>query len=52
MKREPDTHVWISNTAFARLTGFVKVCLNCKLALEKGERLVERTCPGKPEATR
>lgn len=40
-------HVWISNRAFERLTGLARVCLDCGLALERGERLVERVCPGR-----
>jgi hypothetical protein len=46
-------HVWISNAAFARLTGIAKVCMTCGLGLAKGERLIreERVCPGKRPAT-
>jgi hypothetical protein len=42
-------HAWISNAAFARMTGIVKVCVDCGLGLEKGERLTaeERYCIGK-----
>ncbi len=43
----PDTHVWVTNPAFTRMTGLRKVCMVCGLALDKGERLTERTCPGK-----
>ena len=42
-------HVWISNAAFARATGIVRVCMDCGLGLEKGERLTkeERYCRGR-----
>lgn len=42
---QQDTHFWVSNAAFTRLTGIRKQCLRCGLALEKGERLVEKECP-------
>ncbi len=51
----PETrkHAWVSNRAFERQTGLARVCMDCGLALERGERLVEKVCPGKrQEATR
>jgi hypothetical protein len=47
----PRQHAWISNAAFARIYGIAKVCMDCGLGLEKGERLTaaERVCPGKRE---
>jgi len=43
---EPRKHTWISNRAYERLTGLARVCMDCGLALERGERLVEKVCPG------
>jgi hypothetical protein len=46
------THTWVTNAFFVRVTGLVKVCLDCGLGLAKGERLIaaEKVCPGsKPE---
>ena len=42
-------HAWISNRAFEKMTGIAKVCMDCGLGLERGERLIasERHCPGR-----
>ena len=50
MSDKPRQHVWIKNAAFARMTGIVKVCMDCGLGLERGERLVEKVCPGRRAA--
>ena len=36
-------HVWISNRAFTRLTGFKKVCMGCG----QPDKTADKTCPGK-----
>jgi hypothetical protein len=36
-------HVWISNTAFTRLTGVKKVCLICGQPSNNADKV----CPGK-----
>jgi hypothetical protein len=52
MSEKKRKHVWISNPAFASMTGIVKVCMDCGLALDKGERLDpdERWCRGRMSA--
>ena len=47
MSEAKRKHAWIRNAAFTNLTGFTKVCMECGLGLERGEKLVERVCPGK-----
>jgi hypothetical protein len=47
---EPKRHAWVSNRAFERMTGLARVCMVCGLALERGERLVEKVCPGRRAA--
>ena len=38
-------HQWISNAAFARLTGIKKVCMVCR----QPNTTAAKTCPGKPQ---
>jgi len=46
-------HAWVRNAAFTRLTGLVKVCMECGLGMERGERLgaAERYCRGRRAET-
>ena len=41
-------HVWISNAAFARITGIKKVCMLCGQANTNADK----TCPGQPTGKR
>lgn len=36
-------HMWISNTAFTKMTGIKKVCMDCR----QPNTTAERFCPGK-----
>jgi hypothetical protein len=45
-------HVWVSNKTFERATGLARVCMGCGLALGRGERLIEKVCPGKRKEAR
>lgn len=39
-------HAWISNSAFTKLTGIKKVCMDCK----QTNLNAEKDCPGKAPA--
>ena len=36
-------HIWISNTAFAKITGVKKLCMTCGQPKDTADRV----CPGK-----
>ena len=44
-------HIWISNRAFARLTGITASCMECGAPVRKGERKPTTPCPGKTDRT-
>ncbi len=53
MTSNPTPHVWISNVAFARMTGIRQICMHCRLGVETlRDPRAKATCPGKPEAER
>lgn len=39
---DPRKHVWISNAAFARVTGVKKVCMTCG----QPNNTADKECPG------